>query len=139
MISSLIVILPVNPEYCFTHSIDENALKNNYMAIVDLIKDIREFPTAWFCANDGAAAVLINALENLGKKVPDDISIIGFDDIDQCKMISPQLTTIRVEKELMGILAVRELLWRMENMQEPHRHIRMAVNLIERDSVRKIG
>jgi len=91
-----------------------------------------------FCTNDCTAAVLINALEYLGKKVPDDISVIGFDDIDLCKMISPQLTTMRVEMELMGTLAIRELLGCIENKQEPHRHIQIAVNLIERESVRKI-
>jgi LacI family transcriptional regulator len=130
--------IPVKPEYNFTKNIDENALKNNYMDIVELIKDIERFPTAWFCANDGAAVVLINALRHLGRNVPEDISVVGFDDIDLCKMVTPQLTTMRVEMKLMGILAFRELLWYMGNMQEPRRHIRMAVNLVERETVRKI-
>lgn len=130
--------LPVVPEYCYFNNIEENSLINNYMGIVELLKDKKEFPTAWFCANDSAAAVLISALDYLGKKVPDDISVVGFDDVDLSRAISPQLTTIRVDMPAMGALAVQELLRRVDGAAEACRQIRMAVNLISRESVRKI-
>jgi len=130
--------IPVSSEYCITRNVEENALKNNYLAIVDMLKDMKSFPTAWFCANDSAAAVLINALKNLGKKVPDDISVMGFDDIDICAMTEPQLTTMHISKEVMGITAVKELLDNIKAPNTMQRHIRLPVRLKERDSVRRI-
>lgn len=130
--------LPVVEEFCFTDFIEEYAVINNYEPVVQILKGIKRFPTAWVCANDSAAIILINALNSLGFSVPEDISVIGFDDIDLCKVISPNLTTIRVEKKLMGVNAVRSLLSRMENRNEPNRHMRMSVKLIERDSVKSL-
>lgn len=130
--------LPVMDEFCFTDSIDEYAARNDYQPVARILKDVRKFPTAWVCANDCSAIILISALNSLGFSVPGDISVIGFDDIDLCKVITPNLTTIRVEKELMGVNAVRSLLFRMENRHEPNRHNRMTTKLIERDSVKRL-
>ncbi|NLU52915.1 MAG: LacI family transcriptional regulator [Clostridiaceae bacterium] len=125
-------------ELCITENVEENALQNNYMAIADMLKDKEKYPTAWFCANDSAAAVLINALKYLGKKVPDDISVIGFDDIDICAMTEPQLTTMHINMVEMGTAAVKELLQSIQNPNYMQRHIRLPVRLEERDSVKYI-
>jgi len=95
-------------------------------------------PTAWVCSNDNAAITLCNALSALGIKVPDDISIIGFDDIDLCNIMRPRLTTIRVNKELMGAQAVDRLLQLIQQPEIHRKHISMEVSLIERESVREI-
>lgn len=130
--------LPVKEEFCFTNSIEEYAVRNDYQPVAEVLKGLKKFPTAWVCANDSAAIILISALNSLGYDVPNDVSIIGFDDIDLCKIITPNLTTIRVEKELMGVNAVRSLLSRMEKRDNPNWHMRMPVRLIERRSVKKL-
>lgn len=131
--------IPDSGEFCITSNVEENALQNNYMTIVDMLKNMESYPTAWFCANDSAAAVLINALKYLGKKIPDDISVMGFDDIDVCSMTEPQLTTMHIDKEEMGTSAVKELLQSIKNPNYLPRHIRLPVRLKERDSVKHIS
>ncbi|MGF7429533.1 LacI family DNA-binding transcriptional regulator [Thermoanaerobacterium thermosaccharolyticum] len=131
-------ILNVNPGYCVIGSVEKYVLSKNYKEVANIISKMDKLPTAWVCSNDSAAITLYNALNILGLKVPDDISVVGFDDIDICKIVNPPLTTIRVNKELMGIKAVQKLLWRMNNIKEPYDHIRMEVKLIERGSVKDL-
>lgn len=67
-------------------------------------------PTAIFCANDQSAIALMGALQNAGMQIPQDISIVGFDDIPGSKYTSPTLTTIRAGIRQLGILAIEKLL-----------------------------
>ncbi|HHW58354.1 MAG TPA: substrate-binding domain-containing protein [Clostridia bacterium] len=130
--------ITINEEYCITGEIEKYVLDKNYKEVADILKKLRKFPTAWVCTNDSNAITLYNALKILNIRVPQDISVVGFDDIDMCNIVIPPLTTIRINKELMGVKAVKRLLWRMENQKEPHDHMRMEVKLIERESVREI-
>jgi len=57
--------------------------------------DARVRPTAVFAANDLSAIGALNAIVESGRRVPDDISVVGFDDIDLAAFTSPPLTTIR--------------------------------------------
>ena len=68
-----------------------------------------ELPTVFVCANDLVAMGAINAMSKFGLNVPQDISVIGFDDMPACEMISPPLTTIKVMKVLMGSKAMELL------------------------------
>jgi len=126
--------IPLNMEFCFIENVEENVLQNNFMAFVNTMKNMKQYPTAWFCANDSTAFVLINALKYIGKKVPEDISVVGFDDIDICFITEPKLTTMHVEMEEMGATAVRELLLKVHNPDYIQRHVRLPVRLVERDS-----
>lgn len=130
--------IPYEGEFCFTENIEDNVLKSNFQEFADKIKKLNRLPSAWFCANDTTAFILLNALKYLGIKVPDDISVIGFDDIDVCSMTEPKLTTMHVEKVEMGATAVRELLSKIYSADYIQRHIRLPVRLVERDSVKII-
>ena len=66
-------------------------------------------PTAIFCANDAMALGFMKYAEQHGVKIPEDIAIVGFDDVDGAKFSSPTLTTVRVFKEQFGELALRLL------------------------------
>lgn len=67
-------------------------------------------PTALFCENDYVAISVIKSLNELGIRIPDDISVIGFDNISESVIITPELTTIHVEKEMMAIQAVEQII-----------------------------
>ena len=66
-------------------------------------------PTAIFASNDVMAIALISAIGAAGLKVPDDIAVVGFDDITIGRYIHPPLTTVRVEAHLLGQRALRRL------------------------------
>lgn len=66
-------------------------------------------PTAYFADNDIIASSCIRALEGHGYSVPEDISVVGFDDVSTSALVNPPLTTMAVPKTNMGALAVRRL------------------------------
>lgn len=70
----------------------------------------KNLPTALFCESDYIAIGAIKALKDCDIKVPEDVSVIGFDDVPEGFVIQPELTTIRVEKATIGSLAVRRLI-----------------------------
>ena len=72
--------------------------------------DAPERPTAVFAVNDAMALGVIRAARELGLRVPDDVAVVGFDDIEMAEVADPPLTTVRIAKELMGELAARQLL-----------------------------
>ncbi len=84
-------------------------LEKGYEHMQDLLKN-NPRPTAVFAANDINAIYAYKAIKDQKLKIPDEISIIGFDDIELAKISSPPLTTVRVYKEEMGSIAVRILL-----------------------------
>jgi LacI family transcriptional regulator len=92
-------------------------------------------PTAFFADNDIIAISCIRALREAGYRIPDDVSIIGFDDIPASALIDPPLSSMRVPKKTLGTLAVERLLKRINS--ETSESIRIEVNtvLVERASV----
>ncbi|MCL6589804.1 MAG: LacI family DNA-binding transcriptional regulator [Firmicutes bacterium] len=92
---------------------------------------LKEMPTAWVCNNDLTAHYLIIALRKAGYKIPDDISIAGFDDLPEENPEVPALTTVRVFGQEMGFAAFEQLLWRLNNRNAQPRRILIGVQLIE--------
>jgi DNA-binding LacI/PurR family transcriptional regulator len=68
----------------------------------------RPAPTAAFCSGDLLAIGLMERLRAHGLKLPEDFAVVGFDDINSAHVIHPPLTTVHVDKEAMGRLAVRK-------------------------------
>lgn len=94
--------------------------------------------TAIFAANDINAIYGYRAIHEAGLKIPDDVSIIGFDDIDLSRISTPQLTTVRVYKEELGSIAVRTLLEQIKGEADLSIKTIVPTKLIERDSVRDL-
>ncbi|MCS7061431.1 MAG: LacI family DNA-binding transcriptional regulator [Anaerolineae bacterium] len=92
--------------------------------------------TAIFVANDDTALGVINAARDLGLRVPDELSIVGFDDVDLAREIRPSLTTVHVHKTWLGRLAVRRLIERAQNPDQPHIVVTVATHLVERESTK---
>lgn len=117
------------------YEIEEHIINKNLEAIKEKINNIKVMPEAFVCSNDNAAISLISALKEFGYIVPNDISVVGFDDIVLGSIIEPKLTTVRVEKDFMGRKAVDRLIWRLENKKYPDEKTILSVEIVERDSV----
>ena len=92
--------------------------------------------TAVFTANDHVALGLLRALSEHGRRVPEDISIVGFDDVPQAAYYSPPLTTVRPDFDAVATAGIELLLAQIESgTTELGERRTIAPTLIERDSV----
>lgn len=98
----------------------------------------KERPTAFFVASDPMAIGAYKAVFEAGLKIPEDISIVGFDDIYTAEFLAPSLTTVRVYKDIMGEVAVETLLDRIKKKRTLGRKIVLPTELVKRESCRKI-
>ena len=92
-------------------------------------------PSAFFADNDHIAAGCCRALVAAGYRIPEDVSVIGFDDAPISVVAEPQLTTMAVPKERMGALAVSRLAERIQDPSLETIHIKVMPELVVRDSV----
>jgi DNA-binding LacI/PurR family transcriptional regulator len=125
-------------KYSITRNIEPLVIKSDTNAVAEILDRHGELPEAFFCSNDMAAIVLINALKKKGIHVPADISVVGFDNNAMAEKMEPKLTTINVNRELMGRRAVQRLIELTEEGNHEAGHIVIWVELIERDSVRPV-
>ena len=93
-----------------------------------------EPPTAVFAASDMMAVGAIKAVQDAGLRCPEDIAIIGFDDIQLAEYVSPPLTTIRQDKRGLGEAAARSLVQMMEDPQASPPVLVLPVELVVRAS-----
>ena len=92
-------------------------------------------PDAIFCANDMMAVGCLDALRELGLKVPDDISLIGFDDREIAQFTRPPLTTLVLPHYEMGEIAAEMLINAAGGLQAGPTQIKVECVLVERESV----
>jgi len=94
-------------------------------------------PTSFFADNDIIACGAMKALQEKGLRIPEDVSLVGIDDMPFCEMVQPRLTTVRVYKQEIGGIAVRRLMEKIDG--DPIvLQIEVGVELIIRDSDRTI-
>jgi len=105
-----------------------------YRACRRLLATGRPF-TAIFCANDEGAVGAMRALHQAGLTVPEDVSVVGFDDIEVAQHLIPPLTTVHVHKEAIGSLAVQRLLARALSPGAVATTLALHVELIQRETV----
>ncbi|HIC94761.1 MAG TPA: LacI family transcriptional regulator [Anaerolineae bacterium] len=106
--------------------------ESGYVAMKRLLE--KAVPSAVFAANDMTAAEAIRVIKERGLKVPEDIAVVGFDDGSLAPHTEPPLTTMRVFRERMGIMAARRLLELIEEPDQPPVQIKLATQLIVRGS-----
>lgn len=99
---------------------------------------LRDRPTAVFAANDEIALGFIRGLSMAGVSVPKDVSVAGFDDIENLELFVPAITTMRQPRAELGRLAAQDLLQRMGNRAGATKLTRVQLDceLVLRDSVR---
>ncbi|ENM5897314.1 substrate-binding domain-containing protein [Vibrio mimicus] len=98
-----------------------------------------KLPSALFVCNDMMAMGVIQAANLRGLRVPDDLSLIGYDDVHIAKFMSPALTTIHQPKYRLGKAAIDTLLYRLENPDTTAQVVQLEPTLVVRGSVRKLG
>ena len=96
--------------------------------------DLSPSPTAVVCFNDKVAVGVLQAAAERGLRVPEDLSVVGFDDIDVSRATTPTLTTVRQPLQELGRLAVTALVRVLEGHQTEALHIELATQLVVRDS-----
>lgn len=93
-------------------------------------------PDALFTTSDVLAAAVINAAHSLGLRVPEDVSVIGFDNVETSRMTLPAITTIAQPTHQLGQQACSILLDRIHNPEFPHRQILLSTEMVIRGSTK---
>ena len=94
----------------------------------------RDAPDGIVCASDRTAAVLMHALRALGRRVPDEIRLVGIDDVDYAELLPVPLTTLRQPCHEIGVSAMRAMVDRVGQPDLPPREILLHGTLIVRES-----
>ena len=103
-----------------------------------LLEDGTELPPALLADNDMIALGAMKAMAEFGIRIPEDISIVGFDDLTFSSISYPPLTTLRVPKQEMGRAVVRRLRNILKDNDGIKIKMQMCTQFIERESVKKI-
>jgi len=115
-------------------------IEDGYRAATRQFSESGKKPTAIFCFNDLVAIGVMNALFDLNIRVPDDVSIIGFDDIEFCSVVKVPLTSIRIPAVEIGNAAAELLLRQIENKTKNLREvIRLKAPLVLRASCARVN
>jgi len=117
----------------------ESTFDGAYNDMKDLLRRGIKLPKALFIVNDLIASGCIKAMKEFGIRIPDDVSIVAFDNLPSSAIMEPGLTTINVRKKIIGKKATDILVERI-NCQEPLPPTKTLVSgeLVIRDSVKKI-
>lgn len=123
--------IPVTP-----HNIESIAVANIENGRVATMALLQRNPalTALTCYNDLVAIGALQACKALGKRVPSDLAIVGFDDINLAALVAPALSTVRVERRKLGQMASDLLMQIMDNPSAPLVPWELPTTIVVRDS-----
>ena len=119
--------VPVDERYCFR----TNRLE---LEDVEALANLEQLPDLFLCANDFVAGDLIRALYSIGKNVPQDVCVLGFDDAPESRISRPALSTVHIHTQVMAFSAVQLLVSRMKEPSLDYRTIHTQTDLILRES-----
>lgn len=112
-----------------------SSIASSYQAAMNFFSNTKSIPSAVFCYNDLVAIGLINALQQLCIAVPDQVSVLGFDDIDISAFLSIPLTTVHVPAYEIGRRAAEMLIRQMQTPEQfLNEKLILEVKLVERKS-----
>jgi LacI family transcriptional regulator len=119
--------VPVDERFC----ICRNQLDSEE---VEALANLEQLPDVFLCANDFVAGDAIRALFSIGKTVPEDVRLLGFDDSAESRLSRPTLSTIHIHTQIMAFTAVQLLMSRMREPSLDYRIVHTQTDLIERES-----
>lgn len=123
--------LELNDSYIVTGAY--YSMESGYESMLELLR-LPERPTAVFASGDLLAFGAVKAVQDSGLSVPGDISVIGYDDIDLARFVTPALTTIRQDTERLGSCAAEMLLSAIDKAPDRQEALILPVELVVRDS-----
>ncbi|WP_067139770.1 LacI family DNA-binding transcriptional regulator [Oceanivirga salmonicida] len=118
--------------------IGEFSDESGYKLMLELLKNKKNQPTAIFCGNDNIALGVYKAIYKYNKKIPDDISVIGFNDNKNAKFLNPPLTTISINLDNIINVAMKLLKERIYENRTFTCKVQIQTELIVRKSCKKI-
>lgn len=127
--------LPVSAADCF--AIDPTFDKGR-QDMAKLLANAGDLPSALFCVNDFIAYGCIQALKDAGLSVPDDVSVVGFDNLPSDEFMEPCLSSVKVSNRAIGRRAMRLLLDRIADPGRPSEKVAIGGELIVHASIRSI-
>ena len=98
------------------------------------LEALEELPELFVCANDFVAYDALQALHRLGKRVPQDVMLCGFDDAPESRMVAPPLTTVHIHTQIMAFSAAQLLLTRIREPSLDFRKVYTETDLVLRES-----
>lgn len=116
-----------------TKGIENAVLNDDYRYIQKMLLTYRKMPDAFVCVNDRNAAIVIKALQYNGYKIPKDIKVIGFDNMDFCESMRPSLTSLEVSRGQVAKKVIRRIHEMIHENTIPET-IMLSPQIIERDS-----
>lgn len=123
--------LPIPPEYI----VDSDWSVESGRRGIKYLLDLPEPPTAVFCASDTIAIGALDAAEEMNFRVPEDIAILGFDNIPAASWVRPRLTTVAQYPDQMGTFLAESLFERLRGEYDgPSRRFEVPCHLIKRES-----
>ena len=125
------------PDQAFTVVEAVYSFEGGGSAFAELIQQSPR-PTAVICGNDVLAVGAIKQAKAIGMTVPEDVSVVGFDDIELATVVEPNLTTVHVPHKRMG-KAAAQLLLRLRDKQTDCQSIELSTHIVERESLGAIG
>jgi len=111
------------------------SIEGAYADMLELLENGEELAPCYFADNDWIAIGAMKAFQKKGFRVPEDIAVIGFDNVPMAAYLEPALTTVHVPKKHMGDMAVKRLIEIMGVKNHSHVKIEIATQLIKRQSV----
>jgi LacI family transcriptional regulator len=127
--------ISIQPDYSVSGNYD---MESGYQGMEKFLS-LKKPPTAVFCSNDDMAIGAMNAVFASGLNVPNDISIVGFDDIGFAQFSTPKLTTVKRPVEKISVLGAEKILSLVTGQEEKCEKVFANTELIIRDSVKKRG
>jgi len=118
--------------------VDERCVfcSNRVDEIIESIAELDELPDVFICANDFLAGDLIRSLFSIGKSVPEDVLILGFDNSAESRIVRPNLSTVHIHTQVMALAAMQLLISRKNEPSLDSRVVHTETELILRDSTR---
>ena len=110
------------------------SVEGAYMDMLELLRSGENIARGYFADNDLIAAGAIRAFKQMGMRIPEDVAIIGFDNVSLCEYLETPLSSINVPKEYMGSQAIIRLLSVMENNDTLYTKIEIDTQLVKRKS-----
>lgn len=114
---------------------DGTTYENGYSSAKELLTGSKEIPHAIFATSDEVAIGAINACFDLGYKVPQDISVAGFNDVKLAKIYRPKLTTVYQPLFDMGAVAIRMIIKMVKGKEIEDKKVTLPFKIVDRESV----